>query len=103
MLPSENEWWIVWGITFAACPCKNGGSRLFEAKQKPGMLSPTVDLSVDKSKFDESTGKLGKKVISWNRFKQTKESLHRAFEDHGAAESDDWFPMSKLIADFNSD
>lgn len=97
---TEQEWWTIWGIIFVACPCHKGGQKLFQSEQQPGRLAPVIDMSVDKARFDEATGIIGKKKISWNRFKTIKEYLWAAF-DNGDDE-DPWHPIAGLVDDFNA-
>jgi hypothetical protein len=87
-LVSENEWWIVWGIIFAACPCHKGGNKLFE-KATVRRLAPSVNF-----------GKDGIDVISWHRFKTIKELLCFAFYDHTCPE-DPYHPVKLLLDGFN--
>jgi Transposase IS4 len=97
----ENEWWVIWGIIFVACPCHKGGSKLFQTEQPKGTAAPVIDMSIDKNRFEEATGAAGKKVISWSRFKTIKETfLHLAF-DNGTNGDDPWHPISGLVDDFN--
>jgi hypothetical protein len=88
-LVSENEWWIVWGIIFAACPCHKGGNKLFK-KATVQRLAPSVNF-----------GKHGMDVIiSWHRFKTIKELLSFAFYDHTCPE-DPYYPVKLLVDGFN--
>lgn len=65
-------------------------------------MAPNIDFSVDKTKFDQHTGKLGKKLISWHRFKSIKELLPFAFYDRAAeAKGDPWYPISGFVDQFN--
>lgn len=102
VLVSEHDWWVVWGVIFVTCPCKKGGAKLFKSKRKPGQLAPTTDMSIDKTKFDETTGKNGKRVMSWHQFKQMKGQLCHSFEDTSSAKTDPWWPISKLVDNFNA-
>lgn len=63
---------------------------------------PSIGVSVDHNKFDEATGSAGKRVISWNHFKQIKEKPHHAFEDSSAETTDPWWPVSELVTDCNA-
>jgi hypothetical protein len=31
---AEKEWWVFWGIIFAACPAEKSGQKLFEQTKK---------------------------------------------------------------------
>ena len=95
----EQEWWYFWGVIFAACPCGKGGGRLFESEKAPRRFAPVVDLSIDKSKFDERTGQQGKKLLSFDRFTKIKERIRFAFYHEDAA--DPWHPIKGLVADYN--
>jgi hypothetical protein len=85
---SENEWWIVWGIIFAACPCHKGGNKLFE-KANVRRLTPSVNF-----------GKDGMNSISWHRFKTIKELIHFSFYDHTCPD-DPYHPVKLLVDGFN--
>ena len=85
---SENEWWIIWGVIFAACPCHKGGIKLFE-KATVRRLTTSVNF-----------GKDGINVISWHRFRTIKELIPFAFYDH-TCPTDPYFPVKLLIDGFN--
>jgi hypothetical protein len=85
---SENEWWILWGIIFAACPCHKGGNKLFE-KATVRQLIPSVNF-----------GKDGMNIMSWHRFKSIKEKISFAFYDYTCPD-DPYHPVKLLVDGFN--
>ena len=98
---TENEWWLVWGVIFVACPCHKGGQKLFTTERAPGRLAPVINMAIDEAKFDGATGNMGKSMISWSRFRAIKEKLHHAFHDGTTVDTDPWHPISELVNDYN--
>jgi hypothetical protein len=87
-LVSENEWWIVWGIIFSACPTHKAGKKLFE-KATVRQIVPSVNF-----------GKDGLNVISHHRFQSIKEKIHLAFYDRSVPD-DPYHPVRALLDGFN--
>ncbi|KAL3913371.1 MAG: hypothetical protein SGARI_000690, partial [Bacillariaceae sp.] len=77
----------------------SGGKKLFQSSKEPRRFAPVVDLSIDKEKYDERTGKAGKKIMSWDRFKKLRERMYLAFYDDDAA--DPWHPIKALVVEYN--
>jgi Transposase IS4 len=98
-LVSEHEWWVAWGVIFAACPCHTGGIRLFKDDRRSRRVTERFSFLIDSKKFD---GKGGfKRHMSWDRFKKIKEWLHRAFHGDHADVNNPWYQLVELEKAYN--
>ena len=86
---SQHEWWVWWGVIFAACSARRGGISLFEPSK--------VRRLVKRFFF----GKGGCDVMSKERFRNIREFIYFAFYDKSCKEDDQYYPVRSLIDGFN--
>ena len=85
---SEHEWWVFWGIIFAACPAGKGGQHLFR-RSKIRRIIKGVNFG---------TG--GEHKMAWTRFKDIKAQIPYSFYDLTCPD-DPYHPVKDLIDGFN--
>jgi Transposase IS4 len=98
-LVSKHEWWVAWGVIFAACPCHTGGIRLFKDNRRSRQVTELFSFHIDHKKFD---GKGGfKRHMSWDQFKKIKARLHWTFHSDYADVNDPWYQLVELEKAYN--
>ncbi|GAX16789.1 hypothetical protein FisN_UnNu081 [Fistulifera solaris] len=82
------EWWVFWGIIFAACPCQKGGAKLFEQSDLDFMFS-TINFGTE-----------GLGFMSKSRFFTISANVCYAFYDNEQTD-DPWHPILGLLNGYN--